>query len=94
MSVIKERPILFSGPIIFAILQGGKTVTGQPFKFPFIDNEFGCELAGHEIGSEDVRSNCPYGAPGQRLWLRETSRYLPLRPSLANCGRRLSPTGS
>jgi hypothetical protein len=72
MSAIKERPILFSAPMVRAILEGRKTVTRRPVKFPFIDRAFGCELSGNEIGPEEIRNNCPYGVPGQRLWVRET----------------------
>ncbi|KTB95072.1 hypothetical protein AO073_14530 [Pseudomonas syringae ICMP 11293] len=71
MNHAKERPILFSAPMVRAILLGQKTVTRRPIRFPFIDKEFGCELAGNEIGLDEIRSNCPYGVPGQRLWVRE-----------------------
>jgi hypothetical protein len=69
---IKERPILFSAPMVRAILDGRKTVTRRAVKFPFIDRAAGCELSGNEIGSEEIRNNCPYGVTGQRLWVRET----------------------
>ena len=72
MSQIKERPILFSAPMVRAILVGRKTVTRRPVKFPFIDRAVGCELSGNEIGPEEIRDSCPYGVPGQRLWVRET----------------------
>ncbi len=72
MSTIKERPILFSAPMVRAILEGRKTVTRRAVKFPFIDRAAGCELSGNEIGREEARNNCPYGVPGQRLWVRET----------------------
>ncbi|WP_321847344.1 hypothetical protein [Pseudomonas paraveronii] len=72
MTPIKERPILFSAPMVRAILEGRKTVTRRAVKFPFIDRAVGCELSGNEIGLEEIRNNCPYGVPGQRLWVRET----------------------
>ncbi|NMY81207.1 hypothetical protein HBO01_21215 [Pseudomonas rhodesiae] len=72
MPEIKERPILFSAPMVRAILEGRKTVTRRAVKFPFIDRAAGCELSGNEIGPEEIRNNCPYGVPGQRLWVRET----------------------
>ncbi len=72
MSQVKERPILFSAPMVRAILEGRKTVTRRAVKFPFIDRAVGCELSGNEIGPEEIRNNCPYGVPGQRLWVRET----------------------
>ncbi|AVX90040.1 hypothetical protein PkP19E3_17775 [Pseudomonas koreensis] len=72
MSQVKERPILFSAPMVRAILEGRKTVTRRAVKFPFIDRAVGCELSGNEIGPEEIRNNCPYGVAGQRLWVRET----------------------
>ena len=72
MSQVKERPILFSAPMVRAILEGRKTVTRRAVKFPFIDRAVGCELSGNEIGPEEIRNNCPYGVLGQRLWVRET----------------------
>lgn len=72
MSEIKERPILFSATMVRATLEGRKTVTRRAVKFPFVDRAAGCELSGNEIGPEEIRNNCPYGVPGQRLWVRET----------------------
>ncbi|WP_413817189.1 hypothetical protein [Pseudomonas viridiflava] len=57
--------------MVRAILSGHKTVTRRAVKFPFIDKGLGCELAGNEIGPDEIRNNCPYGVPGQRLWVRE-----------------------
>ncbi|MCW6058271.1 hypothetical protein [Pseudomonas fragariae (ex Marin et al. 2024)] len=70
-ATIKERPILFNGAMVRAILEGRKTVTRRAIQFPLIDRATGCDLAGSEIGAADVRNNCPYGVPGQRLWVRE-----------------------
>jgi hypothetical protein len=73
---IKERPILFSAPMVRATLDGRKTMTREVVK-PRKDRVFGCDLAQHEIAGEvnngDL-SNCPYGRVGDRLWVRETCR--------------------
>lgn len=71
---MKERPILFSGPMVRALLDGRKTQTRRIVKFPLIDKNMGCELAGCELAGsqEDSRANCPYGHPRQRLWVKET----------------------
>ncbi|WP_458718289.1 hypothetical protein [Pseudomonas gregormendelii] len=72
MSQVKERPILFSAPMVRAILEGRKTVTRRAVKFPFKDKATGCWLAGNEIGPVEVRDNSPFGQPGERLYVRET----------------------
>jgi hypothetical protein len=69
---MKERPILFSAPMVRAILEGRKTQTRRVLKLPLKDRDFGCELAGNEIGPAEAMRLCPYGAPGERLWVRET----------------------
>jgi hypothetical protein len=67
---MSEKPILFSGPMIRAILEGRKTMTRrvivpQPTAF-----RFGRPVKGD---GESVRElKCPYGQPGDRLWVRET----------------------
>lgn len=67
----RERPILFSAPMVIAILDGSKTQTRRTVK-PAKDKAFGCELSPCEIaGEEDWINYCPYGTPGNRLWVRE-----------------------
>lgn len=70
---MKEHPILFSGPMVRAILAGTKTQTRrvvkpQPVLPPDIDPAI--LPAAWEAGEIDVR--CPYGVPGDRLYCRET----------------------
>lgn len=82
---MKERPILFSGPMVRAILAGQKTVTRRVVREKKCTtcNDVGEVHAGTEHGltirpcprCDGVR-RCPYGAPGDRLWVRETWRYL------------------
>ncbi|PRA33761.1 hypothetical protein [Pseudomonas poae] len=72
MSQVKERPILFSAPMVRAILEGRKTVTRREVKkqaaLDFL--AVGFEPAFLALpGNADL---CPYGQPGDRLWVRET----------------------
>lgn len=76
MSQIKERPILFSAPMVRAILEGRKTVTRREVKKPAA---LDCLAAGLEPAFLALPGNadlCPYGKPGDRLWVRETFALL------------------
>lgn len=79
-----ERPILFSSSMVRAILDGRKTVTrrivhGQrAMSSTAVRFEFPGSRAGWAANDAAVRDGwrdmlrCPYGAPGDRLWVRET----------------------
>ncbi|PUE09033.1 hypothetical protein B9Z51_08875 [Limnohabitans sp. T6-5] len=87
---MKERPILFSGPMVRALLCGTKTETRRVVKpQPYIDPHgnfcwngwnYGQDFSGPHIqaiasplpSSRTGRVLCPYGKPGDRLWVRET----------------------
>lgn len=90
---MKERPIIFSGEMVRAILEGRRTQTRriinpQPYEgcskligpemyAPAIEDKDGMIDAGPEIyGVYDEYGEygckCPYGQPGDRLWVRET----------------------
>lgn len=105
---MKERAIIFSGPMVTAILDGTKTQTRRLMKpqpilsqshvswgsvsDPWHRNAFsdtplkGLGRSGKRKTiwySEDNCGNligeyrpCPYGAPGDRLWVRETYSWL------------------
>lgn len=68
---MKERPILFSAPMVRAILAGTKTQTRRIVK----------PRPAHASGPGGIRTStadwsdliaCPYGQPGDRLWVKET----------------------
>lgn len=83
---MKERPILFSGPMVRAIIDGRKTQTRRVVKFPKwmqdCDGNQAPEIPKQFDGYVDmvpvtvghVESFCknPHGGVGDRLWVRET----------------------
>ncbi|MCZ2897339.1 hypothetical protein MTR01_25285 [Burkholderia thailandensis] len=92
---MKERPILFSGPMVRAILDGRKTQTrriavpkrsgidfigGGPMDGPDWNDPtcWGFEAPNTGLwwalrGDEQCyQLPCPYGRPGDRMWVRET----------------------
>ena len=77
---MKERPIIFSAPMVRAILAGTKTQTRRVVK-PMRDPDFGCELSpgniAAEVNGETCRVRAPYGQRGDRLWVREAWDFLP-----------------
>lgn len=78
----RERPILFSAPMVRALLAGTKTQTRRKYKprapspYEVIDERDDgrkwpmCEYPDTMNGYEPVA--CPYGEVGDRLWVRET----------------------
>ena len=82
---MKERPIIFSGPMVRAILEGRKTQTRRVVK-PQHDCRYdGLAPAREYLGRKHLGSwgayfgwafvPCPYGQPGDQLWVREAWGY-------------------
>jgi hypothetical protein len=69
----RERPILFSAPMVRAILAGRKTQTRRVVKPQPLLNYPGIE------------NHCPYGQPGDQLWVRESFRYFFDEAKLYDC---------
>jgi len=85
---MKERGIIFSGPMVRALLEGCKTQTRRIVKHQgIVDHPAtpGCKII--QLASTQAWLNsqpdhpqhiskfCPYGQPGDRLWVRE-AHYL------------------
>lgn len=70
---MKTRPILFSAPMVRAILNGTKTQTRRAV------NDRRIESAPPACFFQWLRERCPYGQPGDRLWVRETGWERPER---------------
>lgn len=89
----KERPILFSGPMVRAILAGTKTQTRRVIKTRHlfdVTNAKGLlpeemrerraepvrELSPEDVVDPNLLALCPYGQPGDRLWVKEEQALL------------------
>lgn len=83
-----ERPILFSAPMVRALLDGSKTQTRRAVEMPpswdcivYADWGNGWWPYRSDDGESPFYDNneiplrCPYGVVGDRLWVRETWRH-------------------
>jgi len=88
---MKERPIIFSAPMVLAILEGRKTQTRRIIKDQDIEIIDGVPHGKYRtrkvVTSSSVKFSvapadnpflepikCPYGKPGDRLYVKETWR--------------------
>lgn len=74
MTTIKERPILFRGPMVRAILEGRKTQTRRLVRPQVPEGYLYDELTGLFVAKGSLLGlirSYPYGVPGDRLWVRE-----------------------
>lgn len=71
---MNAKPILFSAPMIRALLEGRKTQTRRIIESqPKVSDEEAKVLpAAWDAGFVDVK--CPYGEPGDLLWVKESWR--------------------
>ncbi|ENI5566672.1 hypothetical protein ABZH46_002946 [Salmonella enterica] len=79
---MKERGMIFNSEMVRAILDGRKTQTRRPVKpQPELTERSGFSWNGVVFGSgsDDRETNrnfahvkCPFGKPGDRIWVRET----------------------
>ena len=73
---MKETGMLFTSPMVRAILEGRKTQTrriAKPVRHPDLGNVYspGALVLEHEP-QHVINRACPYGQPGDRIYVRET----------------------
>lgn len=79
----KERPILFSAPMVRAILEGKKTQTRRVVKpqSAILTDEMARSFGVQPPPQQNMPViHCRYGGPGERLWVRETWGLFQERP--------------
>ena len=104
---MNEHPIIFSGEMMQAILEGKKTQTRRVIKpQPTYDiacgghwywltgtwksicvgcstiEKFASRMLVPSVSLNHPRPRCPYGIPGDRLWVRETWGYVEGQPEI------------
>lgn len=101
----KERPILFNGAMVRAILAGQKTQTRRAVKVPVVGEFCGLKLhLGYPASKDAVWAGfgnpedphyvrCPFGQPGDRLWVREAHAIFPTHGQHRADGERWGPWG-
>ncbi len=103
---MKERPILFKGAMVRAILDGSKTQTRRivkgatgPFwshpgyRVVMRDGVTKWETHGGKPNDYGPAIKCPQGLPGDRLWVKETHAYFDADPEHAGVVYRESDNG-
>jgi hypothetical protein len=70
---MRERPVLFNGAMVRAILAGQKTQTRRAVKGVALDWLGKAQFTPEYVASPD-NDLCPFGQAGDRLWVRETWR--------------------
>jgi len=71
---MNEKPIIFSGDMVKAILDGRKTQTRRVIKPQPDEDGLSCD-AGYPFiwyDTDNKPQKCPYGTGGTKLWVRET----------------------
>ncbi len=74
---MNTKPILFTGEMVRAIIDGRKTQSRRVIKTR-AENHTRIGPVGHQahIESPEALNHCPYGVTGDLLWVRETWREL------------------
>jgi len=104
---MKERPILFNAPMVRALLNGSKTQTRRIVKQKLMQlgdgdwHSFDHKGLNYRVNARhttvgawaNLLQFCPYGQPGDQLWVREAWRTVaeadPLPPRLMTAAYRI-----
>lgn len=103
MSTIKERPILFSAPMVRAYLDGRKmqtrrVVKPQPTEYMalkiacvqwIVKKIYAIRWRITNKKPKEAIVHCPYGKPGDRLWVREKQMVTNIWDSSATLGTKV-----
>lgn len=96
-TAVSEKPILFSGPMVQAILSGAKTQTRRVIKpqpdtiyegYPY--RRMAKDAKDYDCERQDL-IRCPYGAVGDRLWVRESFGLVPATAYGNSVPHRVNP---
>lgn len=81
----KERPMLFSAPMVRALLDGSKTQTRRIVKNSMASGR-SLDFQKTQAFQDQLTPYCPFGQPGDRIWVRENFRTLDTFNSDSPCG--------
>lgn len=100
---MRERPILFNGAIVRAVLSGAKTQTRRVMKPQPADDialatfpnpsALGWRSSLRHSHGPTTAHFCPFGQPGDRLWVREAHAIFPTHGQHRTDGERWGPWG-
>ncbi|EAA1244285.1 morphogenetic protein [Salmonella enterica subsp. enterica serovar Ohio] len=69
---MKERGMIFNGEMVRAILDGRKTQTRRIMKVQPDEDGLAKVIDGPFVDTSGRIYRCPFGVPGDRIWVRET----------------------
>lgn len=96
---MKERGMIFNSEMVRAILDGRKTQTRRPVNpqpeltagsgFSWKGRVYGSGSSDRETNKNFAHVACPFGKPGDRIWVRETFCAVPDHDEPAGCSALL-----
>ena len=100
--MIKERPILFNGEMVRAILDGRKTQTRRAVKYQPEQQPILCTNVTNKGQPSWVSPTvagcliqiCPFGKPGDRLWVRESAKVQWVKSGIREAGIKYMADGA